>query len=136
MRPGHPYPKVFSRRTLLWMLASVPLAWALGPMLRRVRVQNQPAPVPIPPDVPTGLSVAGEAIVNRGPDGTVRAFTSRCTHLGCRLDRIKDGAIVCPCHGSSFAADGRVLTGPAVRPLTPLRVIPDAATGGWIAHAD
>lgn len=119
---------------LLWMLASVPLAWALGPMLRRVRVQNQPAPVAIPPDVPTGLTFTGEVIVNRGPDGTVRAFASRCTHLGCRLDRITEGIIVCPCHGSRFAADGRVLTGPAARPLTPLLVVPDAVTGGWTAH--
>lgn len=118
------------------MLASVPLAWALGPMLRRVQVQNQPAPVAIPSDVPTGLTVTGEVIVNRGTDGTVRAFAARCTHLGCRLERIVDGVIVCPCHGSRFAADGRATIGPAQRPLAALRVSFDAQTGGWTVHAE
>ena len=42
----------------------------------------------------------------------------RCTHLGCVL--VFDGAEQtwdCPCHGSRFADDGTVISGPAVRPL-------------------
>lgn len=124
------------RRTLLALLATAPFLWALGPMLRRVRLQGLPVPVPIPPDVPAGLSVAGDVIVNRGADGSLRAFSARCTHLGCRLDRIVNGAIVCPCHGSRFAADGRATHGPAQRSLAPLRVSPDPQTGGWTVHAE
>jgi Rieske Fe-S protein len=134
--PAHPHLHGRRRRTLLALLATAPFAWALAPMLRRVRLQGQPAPVPIPPDVPAGLSVAGEVIVHRDASGALRAFSARCTHLGCRLDRIIDGAIVCPCHGSRFAADGRATHGPARQPLAPLRVSPDAQTGGWTVHAD
>lgn len=40
-----------------------------------------------------------------------------CTHLGCVVAPAGDG-FDCPCHGSHFARDGRVLKGPAPSPLT------------------
>ena len=42
----------------------------------------------------------------------------RCTHLGCALKWNKDEHTWdCPCHGSRFADDGRLLEGPANRDL-------------------
>ncbi|MHC4441924.1 MAG: QcrA and Rieske domain-containing protein [Planctomycetota bacterium] len=45
------------------------------------------------------------------------AISSVCTHLGCIVDRQENGEFTCPCHGSSFAPDGKVLSGPAPKGL-------------------
>ena len=124
------------RAQFIGWLALLPFAAAATTMLQLLRVRGRPAPVLVPPDVPMGLSVAGEVVLHRRADGSLRAFSARCTHLGCRLDRVADGEIVCPCHGSRFLADGRVAAGPAVRQLTPLRVRPHAASGGWTVDGD
>lgn len=53
--------------------------------------------------------------------GTLRAFAITCPHLGCSY-AFDDGKqhFACPCHGSEFALDGRVLHGPATSPLSHL----------------
>jgi cytochrome b6-f complex iron-sulfur subunit len=53
--------------------------------------------------------------------GTLRALAITCPHLGCSY-AFDDGKqhFVCPCHGSEFALDGRVLRGPAKSPLSHL----------------
>ena len=119
------------RRDLLRALLLTPLLWPLAAMLDRLHVQRRPTTLALPAELPQGLSVSGSAIVHRAADGSVQAWSARCTHLGCRLDRVVDGVVVCPCHGSRFDAAGRVLAGPATRPLQPLRVSADASTGGW-----
>lgn len=63
-------------------------------------------------------SEKGTAWVVKGPSGEVTAFAPYCTHLGCAYHWDADKSeFVCPCHGSDFAIDGRVLSGPAPRPL-------------------
>ena len=54
----------------------------------------------------------------RDDDGLLHAVSATCTHLGCRVafntaERTWD----CPCHGSRFDVDGRVVQGPAVEDL-------------------
>ncbi len=121
-------------RRILAIGFSLPLAGAVLAMLRRVDSAQQPSAFPIPADVPVGLSVVEGVLVHRSPEGLVRAFSGRCTHLGCRIDRVANDEAVCPCHGSRFRADGSVASGPATRPLTPLTLDPDPATGGWSAR--
>jgi Rieske Fe-S protein len=52
----------------------------------------------------------------RVDDTTVIALNSECTHAGCDVAWQSD-RFVCPCHGSSFEADGTVREGIAPRPL-------------------
>ncbi len=58
-----------------------------------------------------------------------RAFSRKCTHLGCDLTLDNDGKIVCPCHGSRFDLDGAPLYGPAKTPLTVLDVRKEPESG-------
>ena len=56
------------------------------------------------------------------PDGGYAAVWPICTHNGCQL-RPEGWELFCPCHGSIFARDGRVLSGPAYRSLTRLPLV-------------
>ncbi|MGN9911813.1 Rieske (2Fe-2S) protein [Phytohabitans sp. LJ34] len=59
-----------------------------------------------------------KVVVTQPEAGTVKAFSTTCTHAGCEVTAVADGTINCPCHGSKFAiADGSVTDGPAPRPL-------------------
>jgi Rieske Fe-S protein len=59
------------------------------------------------------------ALVREG--GRFRAMSLACTHLGCTVTVAPD-RIECPCHGSVFDLSGKVVRGPADRPLPSLRV--------------
>lgn len=46
------------------------------------------------------------------------AFSSSCTHLGCRLIYdVLQQKFICPCHKSEFLLNGKVIKGPAKRDL-------------------
>lgn len=64
----------------------------------------------------------------------VRAMSMICTHLGCIVDEKPDG-FACPCHGSKFDSEGRVVSGPAPRGLAWLSVS-QAADGNLIVDKD
>jgi menaquinol-cytochrome c reductase iron-sulfur subunit len=50
-------------------------------------------------------------------------YSPLCTHLGCGYRwEAERQVFFCPCHGSVFNIDGRVLAGPAPRPLDTLPV--------------
>jgi menaquinol-cytochrome c reductase iron-sulfur subunit len=51
-------------------------------------------------------------------DNAVTAFGPQCTHLGCAYHWAEmQNAFLCPCHTSLFSIEGKVLSGPAPRPL-------------------
>ena len=60
----------------------------------------------------------GKVAVCRDRRGALHAVTAVCTHLGC--DVAWNGAEEtwdCPCHGSRFSPEGKVINGPAVTDL-------------------
>jgi len=64
------------------------------------------------------LNEKSTAWVVRQDEQNVVAFTPQCTHLACAYHwEEKEREFFCPCHNSVFAIDGKVVSGPAPRPL-------------------
>jgi glycine/D-amino acid oxidase-like deaminating enzyme/nitrite reductase/ring-hydroxylating ferredoxin subunit len=60
------------------------------------------------------------AAAYRDEAGELKTFSHVCTHLGCYVRwNPAEKSFDCPCHGSRFDAEGRVIQGPAVRDLPP-----------------
>ncbi|MEV7419081.1 Rieske (2Fe-2S) protein [Streptomyces sp. NPDC089919] len=72
-------------------------------------------------DVPVGggtVVTDQKVVVTQPKSGEFKAFSAVCTHRGCLVNKVADGTIDCPCHGSKYAiADAKVVAGPAPRPL-------------------
>jgi Rieske Fe-S protein len=69
-------------------------------------------------DVPVGSGLIVDKVVVTQPSaGVFKGFSTTCTHAGCAVNKIADGTIDCPCHGSKFNLDGTVAKGPAQKPL-------------------
>jgi Rieske Fe-S protein len=69
-------------------------------------------------DVPVGSGViVGEVVVTQPSAGVFKGLSAKCTHKGCTVNKVADGTIDCPCHGSKFNLDGTVANGPAQEPL-------------------
>lgn len=78
--------------------------------------------------------VAQKVVVTQPVAGEFLAFSAVCTHVGCICNKVANGTIDCPCHGSEFKiTNGAVVTGPATAPL-PKRTI--SVTDGKIMLLD
>jgi glycine/D-amino acid oxidase-like deaminating enzyme/nitrite reductase/ring-hydroxylating ferredoxin subunit len=77
-------------------------------------------------DIPPGRGAvvrrgASKIAVYRAFDGHIQAFSAVCPHLGCIVAwNSASNSWDCPCHGSRFDCDGRVLQGPSTKGLTPV----------------
>ena len=61
----------------------------------------------------------GKAAVCRDREGTIHSCSAICTHLGCDVAwNHAEQSWDCPCHGSRFSPEGRVINGPAVTDLS------------------
>jgi Rieske Fe-S protein len=58
-----------------------------------------------------------EVVVTQPEAGRFEGLSAVCTHTGCIVDKVADGLIQCPCHGSRYRLDGTVAGGPAPRAL-------------------
>ena len=125
-----------SRRTFITkvalLLVSVPLLWRyLTPAAKpRRRVMLTVARADVPPL--GALVYREERVALIHAESGYYALSLVCTHLGCTLN-MDTGRLSCPCHGSEFDRGGKVLTGPAERPLQRLQV---EVHGGMIEVLD
>ena len=83
-------------------------------------------------DISLGISYFEKYYLYRSCDSVV-AFSTICTHAGCRIGKSNSGILQCECHGSRFdAATGNPLQGPAIHPLRQLYCQYDSKSGEWI----
>ena len=68
----------------------------------------------------------GKTLWTNKKDVPYIAFSGKCPHLGCgfkwRKHKVLGPVFLCPCHVSIYDASGRVLEGPAPRPLDTLPI--------------
>ena len=62
-------------------------------------------------------STAGVFLIARTSASTFLAIDAVCTHEGCTITDADGNDYVCPCHGSRYNRDGRVIGGPAMANL-------------------
>ncbi|MBS3780015.1 MAG: Rieske 2Fe-2S domain-containing protein [Desulfovermiculus sp.] len=57
-------------------------------------------------------------------DDSLQALSTRCTHLGCRVefDQTRN-ELICPCHKSAYDVQGNRLRGPARSDLPVLQIV-------------
>lgn len=67
--------------------------------------------------------VLGNKIILINKAGTYRAFSAKCTHLGCTVLWTEESqTFFCPCHDGYFGKDGEIKSGPLPRPLDEFKI--------------
>ncbi len=123
--------------SLCGLLVGIPLIGSLvGPVYRKVSpswmmlgeidalLPGQPAhltSVDVQTDAYIRQSVTRHIWAIRHGGTEVTVYSPICPHLGCHFDwNPSTKHFECPCHGSVYSLDGKVLGGPAPRPLDTL----------------
>jgi glycine/D-amino acid oxidase-like deaminating enzyme/nitrite reductase/ring-hydroxylating ferredoxin subunit len=84
------------------------------------------SPQQVPPGEGATLRQGEKRIaIYRDDDGIIHALSAACTHLGCVVSwNAAEKTWDCPCHGSRFGVNGRILHGPASKPLEAVQLDP------------
>lgn len=138
-------PPRMKRRSFLSLASLGSFAAALGTAAAGILRLPSPAVLPGPvrrfkvgsPEefaVGSETMFAADNFVLFRDNGGFYAISATCTHLGCTVAQSQEG-FACPCHGSRFNRDGKVIGGPAPRPL-PWLEISRAADGTLLVNAD
>jgi len=127
--------KLTSRRFFLRLAAGICLGFIGWTWLKITRFQIQKenrAEFRHGQDIPLGISYFGEYYLYRTGE-SLRAFSTTCTHAGCRTGKSHDNRLQCSCHGSQFdGPTGKPTRGPAIKPLRELSCTFDAKSNTWI----
>lgn len=74
----------------------------------------------LPNDFSNGINLNGDYIIIKYSD-KLKVYSSKCSHLGCRINNSVNNILTCPCHGSQFDINGNPVKGPAAKSLTELK---------------
>jgi len=100
-----------SNRTIVLALAEFPMLMSAGGSI-----------------IGRASGYANPIVIARVDGNTFAALDAICTHERCTVAyNALNLTLDCPCHGSTYEVDGRVVTGPAVRALTKFTASSDGA---------
>ena len=112
--------KFVSRREFFkkfFISLSLPLAWIWYSTVRRLNeVSAKSKKTVIDDSIPIGITFHESFIIIK-QNSSIKIFSSKCSHLGCRIISAERNELVCPCHGSRYNANGDVVKGPAQNSL-------------------
>lgn len=76
-------------------------------------------PTEVQPGEGNVVEIEGEQVAAfRDENGDLHGVSARCTHMGCIVHfNAAERSWDCPCHGSRFDVDGKVISGPATKDL-------------------
>jgi len=83
---------------------------------RTVKQHSSKSKISFPADISQGVTFFKSVIINKNRK-KLKILSSKCTHLGCKINKLEDDKLICPCHGSQFNLDGNVIKGPATASL-------------------
>jgi glycine/D-amino acid oxidase-like deaminating enzyme/nitrite reductase/ring-hydroxylating ferredoxin subunit len=118
----NPWAEIFDSRRIA-LRQAVPGLMKLGARTLRNQTVERLLPVPDAAGLDKGeggvVTVGGRrAAVFRDEDDSLHAVSPVCTHLGCQVEfNTAERTWDCPCHGSRYDVDGKVIHGPAVDDL-------------------
>lgn len=124
-----------SRKTFFRVLSGLVIGfviWIWHSLMRFQEVKENNREYRHSKDIPMGVSFYEKYYIVRNNEA-VRAFSTTCTHAGCRIGKGSETIMQCVCHGSQFdAVTGKPLRGPAIKPLAELDCRFDEKTEQWV----
>ncbi len=90
----------------------------------RIKAKKVERPPALSPGEGRVVNISGEKIaVSKNSEGQETYVSAVCPHLKCvvtwnKLEQTWD----CPCHGSRFGSNGKLISGPAVNGLKPVDI--------------
>lgn len=111
--------KLTSRRKFfksLFVILSLPLSWLWNSAVNRSNEIHSKKVSISSDEISNGISFYDNFIILK-ENNRIKIFSSRCSHLGCRINKIENNELVCPCHGSIYNLNGQVIKGPAQNSL-------------------
>ena len=125
--------KKFIRRIGAALL--LPLAWLINVTIeRKIESEQKKNKILLSENIAEGITILDQIILIK-TGSSIKVFSSRCTHLGCVINKIDNNEIVCPCHGSRFNEQGYPVNGPAAKRLEELAIQTDSKSGEKFVYA-
>ena len=125
--------KLLTRKNLLKLMMIIMLSSVLKMFMDLLTAANSREDeknrhVKIPLNLPDGVHFFDQVIITK-KGKTLTVLSSICPHLGCRIRSFQDDRLVCPCHGSQYSAEGKLIKGPSRNDLTILAYYFDEKEG-------